>query len=168
MVEAADRDELASRLAILQLEAEYARTWDSKDAAGWAACFTDDGAFEMSAVPGGLPAMRFAGRSELEQFCSMGTSVYEGIHLLSAPDLTITGHNARGWVHFSYFDRNLKTEEVRHVVGVYAVTYLRTDEGWKMALRHEQAVLTRVITDGAFYGFPDPRDLLGPGSETRR
>jgi SnoaL-like domain len=162
MVDAIERDELSSRLAILQLEAEYARTWDSKDAAGWAACFTDEGAFEMSAVPGGMPAMRFAGRSELEQFCSMGTSIYEGIHLLSPPDLTIVGDRARGWVHFSYFDRNVSTEEVRHVVGVYAVTYLCTDAGWKMELRHEQAVFTRVITHGAFHGFPHPSELQHP------
>ena len=36
-------DAIADRLAILQLEADYARTWDTRDAAGWAGLFTDDG-----------------------------------------------------------------------------------------------------------------------------
>jgi hypothetical protein len=158
-------DEVADRLAILQLEAEYARTWDSQDADGWAACFTDDGAFEMGTVPNGLPAMRFAGRVELAEFCRRGSGRYEGIHLLSAPSLTFDpgdgGHRtrARGWVHFSYHDRDRKTQAVRHVVGVYAVTYARNDDGaWRMALRREQA----VMSGGEFHGFPTADRMWSP------
>jgi hypothetical protein len=158
-------DDVAHRLAILQLEAEYARTWDSQDADGWAACFTEDGAFEMGSVPGGLPAMRFAGRAELTEFCRLGSGRYEGIHLLSAPSLTFDSTSnggsprAWGWVHFSYHDRDRKTDVVRQVVGVYAVTYVRGDDGaWRMALRREQA----VMSEHGFHGFPTADRMWAP------
>ena len=156
-----EQGEVVDRLAILQLEAEYARTWDSQDADGWAACFTADGAFEMGSTPGGLPALRFAGTAELTEFCRFGSGRYEGIHLLSAPSLTFDreehgdadGRASRvwGWVHFSYHDRDRKTQALRHVVGVYAVTYARGDDGaWRMAVRREQA----VVNEAGFHGFP--------------
>ena len=141
--------DVGTRVDLLQLEAEYARTWDTQDARGWAGCFTSDGAFEMGSTANG-PSMRFAGADELEAFCRLGSGRYEGIHLLSPPHLTIDGDTARGWVHFSYFDRDRKTEQVRQVVGVYAVSYARSEAGWKMALRREQA----VYSAGTFHGFP--------------
>ncbi|MFA5884934.1 MAG: nuclear transport factor 2 family protein [Acidimicrobiia bacterium] len=151
-------DEVADRLAILQLEAEYARTWDLRDAAGWAACFTTDGAFVLGAV-GDKPALRFAGTDGLTEFCRRASGRYEGIHLLAAPSLTFAGDDARGWVHFQYFDRDRKTEARRQVVGVYAVTYVRTGAArWRMRLRHEQA----VIEGETFAGFPTAEQMWGP------
>lgn len=38
--------ELVGRLAILDLEARSAKTWDLADAEGWADLFTPDGVFE--------------------------------------------------------------------------------------------------------------------------
>ena len=64
-------DELATleaHLALLNLEGEYARTWDTGDAAGWAALFTDDGVFEMVGV-GDLPGLRVEGSEQLAGFC---------------------------------------------------------------------------------------------------
>lgn len=145
--------DVLARLDLLQLEAEYARTWDTQDARAWAECFTPDGAFEMGSTAESA-SMRFAGADDLEAFCRLGSGRYEGIHLLSPPDLTIAGDSARGWVHFSYFDRDRKTKHVRHVVGVYAVAYVRTDAGWKMALRREQAVFTSPVSAGTFHGYP--------------
>ena len=165
MAGATGADEVADRLAILQLEAEYARAWDSQDADGWAACFTENGAFEMGTVPGGLPATRFAGRAELTEFCRRGSGRYEGIHLLSAPSLTFERRDdgdasrAWAWVHFSYYDRDRKTDAVRHVVGVYAVTYARDGDGaWRMALRREQA----VMSEHGFHGFPSADRMWSP------
>jgi hypothetical protein len=145
--------DLAARLDLLQLEAEYARTWDTQDARGWSGCFTPDGAFEMGSTAES-PSKRFAGAGELEAFCRHGSGRYEGIHLRSPPALTIDGDHARGWVHFSYFDRDRKTDHIRQVVGVYAVSYARTDAGWKMALRREQAVYSTLNSAATFHGFP--------------
>jgi len=149
--------DLADRLAILQLEAEYARTWDLRDAPGWAACFTADGTFELGSI-GPKPALRFEGTAGLAEFCRRATGRYDGIHLLSPPSLTLEGDTARGWVHFQYFDRDRKTGARRQVVGVYAVTYRRTREGWRMHLRREQA----VIEDDVFAGFPTDDQMWGP------
>lgn len=150
-------DEISDRLEILQLEADYGRTWDSRDAAGWAGLFTEDGAFELAGFDG-APAYRFAGRDRLIRFCEKVSARQEGIHLLSPPSLTFDGDTARGWVHFQYFDRNRETDARRHVLGVYAVTYLRTDAGWRMAVRREQA----VAIDDRFGDFPSPEQMWDP------
>lgn len=152
-------DELEDRLAILQLEADYARTWDTRDAAGWAGLFTVDGAFEL----GGLaddPSFRFAGRERLTRFCEKVSGRQAGIHLLSAPSLSFAADrgSAQGWVHFQYFDRNHETGQRRQVIGVYAVTYVRTAEGWRMASRREQP----VAVDERFGDFPTPQRMWDP------
>jgi len=149
---------VADRLAILQLEADYARTWDTRDATGWADLFTEDGAFELGGMADD-PSYRFEGRERLTRFCERVSSRQEGIHLLSAPSLSFDGDTARGWVHFQYFDRNHETGERRHVIGVYAVTYARGDDGrWRMRLRREQPV---VVSD-RFGSFPTPARMWDP------
>jgi hypothetical protein len=42
--------EVEARLEIINLEAEYARSWDVGDANGWASVFTENGTFEMAPV----------------------------------------------------------------------------------------------------------------------
>jgi ketosteroid isomerase-like protein len=150
--------ETADRLAILQLEADYARTWDSRDAAGWAGLFTEDGAFELAGFDGD-PSYRFEGRERLTRFCLKVSARQEGIHLLAAPSLTFDGATARGWVHFQYFDRNRETDARRQVLGVYAVTYVRAGDGsWRMRLRREQP----VAIDDRFADFPSPARMWDP------
>ena len=152
------RDELADRLAILQLEADYARTWDCRDAAGWAALFTEDGAFELGALAD-QTEYRFEGRDRLTRFCERVSARQDGVHLLSAPSVELAGDRARGWVHFQYLDRNRETGVRRYVVGVYAVTYVRGDDGrWRMALRREQP----VVIDDVFGEFPTPARMWDP------
>lgn len=152
-------DDVEDRLAILQVEAEYARTWDTRDAAGWAALFTEDGAFELGGL-GDDPSYRFSGRDRLTRFCEKVSGRQEGIHLLGAPSLSFDGDDtARGWVHFQYFDRNRETDRRRHVVGVYAVTYVRCADGrWRMRLRREQP----VAIDDRFEVFPSPARMWEP------
>ena len=150
-------DEVADRLEILQLEADYARTWDCRDADGWAALFTEDGAFELGSF-GDAPSYRFAGRERLARFCRRVSARQEGIHLLSAPSLRFDGDTAFGWVHFQYLDQHRETGDRRHAIGVYAVTYVRTGDGWRMQLRREQPV---VLSD-RFGEFPTPERMWDP------
>lgn len=149
--------ETADRLAILQIEADYARTWDCRDAEGWAALFTEDGAFELGGFDGD-PSYRFEGRERLTRFCHKVSARQEGIHLLATPSLTFDGDTARGWVHFQYFDRNRETDVRRQVLGVYAVTYVRSGDGWRMRRRREQP----VAIDDRFGDFPSPARMWDP------
>jgi uncharacterized protein (TIGR02246 family) len=143
---------VADRLEILQIEGEYARTWDTVDADGWAALFTPDGVFEMVAI-GDRPASRFEGRAALAQFCRDINASYEGLHLIHNPSLRIEGDLAFGWIHFEF--RYLRTVDgtTTHgdTMGVYEVEYVRTDDGWKIRERVETAV-TRGTRD--FHAIP--------------
>jgi hypothetical protein len=148
---------LEARLDLLDLEGEYARTWDTGDAEGWAALFTEDGVFEMVGV-GDLPGTRVEGQQQLVGFCRQIHESYEGLHLLHAPSLILEGERARGWIHFEFrfLHRMGDAAELGDVAGVYQVAYLRTPAGWRIQHRVEQAV---ARSSGAFYGVPrGPRD----------
>jgi hypothetical protein len=151
------RDDTADRLAIIDLEARYARTFDSCDPEGWAACFTPDGALEMSGV-GGHRSRRIEGRAALADFCRHFNARYDSIHMPHLPELTIDGDTARGWVHWQYFDANRETGERRHVVGVYAVTYHRLDEGWRFHVKRERV----FSSDEMFAGYPSTNVMWSP------
>jgi uncharacterized protein (TIGR02246 family) len=139
-----------SRLAILDLEGAYSKTWDVGDAVGWAGLFTEDGVFEVGAV-GGKPAERIAGRAALEVMCRNFTAKVTGLHLLHLPELTLDGDTASSRLHFEFRSVRRDTPDhtvQTHVSGYYDTTYRREDAGWRIALRHEVAV-TRQRT--AFY-----------------
>lgn len=59
---------IEDRLAILDLEADYAYAWDLGTARQWAEVFAEDGVFEMLPA-GNLPGTRIAGHAALEAFC---------------------------------------------------------------------------------------------------
>jgi len=143
------RREIEAHLAILNLEGEYARTWDTGDAEGWAGLFTPDGAFEMAAA-GEMAGARFEGHDALAEFCRRINESYEGLHLIHTPSLSIDESEAHGWIHFEF--RAREAGELLHVCGVYRVCYRRTSEGWRIHERFEQA----VQRDDQFFGIPDP------------
>jgi len=138
-----------THLALLNLEGEYARTWDTGDAERWAGLFTTDGVFEMAAA-GQTLAARFEGRDELASFCRTINESYAGLHLIHTPSLAIETLEARGWIHFEF--RARQGGELLHVCGVYRVLYRKTSEGWRIRHRYEQA----VQRDDEFYGIPEP------------
>ena len=134
---------LEAHLAILNLEGEYARTWDIGDAAGWASLFTEDGVFEMVAV-GNTPSVRHEGREALSSFCRVVNESYQGLHLIHVPSLRFgdsgdsDDSDVRGWVHFEF--RARRGVELLYVAGVYRVLYRHTPDGWRIHHRLEQAV----------------------------
>jgi ketosteroid isomerase-like protein len=133
--------ELRARLDIIELEAEYARAWDSKDADGWAAVFTEDGIFEI-APSGDRPATRVSGRADLSGYCAEFTAHTSGLHFMHLPTLTIEGERACGRLQFEFrFQRREPGESVAgSTAGYYLVRYRRTDEGWRIEHRLEKAL----------------------------
>ena len=127
--------------AICNLEGNYARTWDTGDADGWAALFTDDGAFEMVGI-GGRPARRFEGTVALAQFCRDIHKTVKGLHLIHTPAVELREDEADGWVHFEFRSRDPRDghADLSSTMGVYQVRYVRTSDGWRMRERIETAV----------------------------
>ena len=127
--------------AICNLEGHYAHTWDTGDADGWAALFTDDGAFEMAGV-GDRPTVRYEGAAELAQFCRTIHEKVKGLHLMHTPAIEVRDDEAEGWVHFEFrsHDPRADYDALSSTMGVYHVRYARTEGGWRMRERIETAV----------------------------
>jgi hypothetical protein len=144
--------QVEAHLALLNLEGEYARTWDMADAAGWAGLFTEDGIFEMEAA-GSLRAATISGRAELTEFCRSFNARFRGLHLIHVPSLHIGDGAASGWIHFEFQSiPSSARSEVSRVAGVYQVDYVETERGWRIRKRLEKAV-TRDMQ--GWYGLPE-------------
>lgn len=59
---------IEDRNAILDLEADYAATWDFGDATGWTNLYREDGIFEME-PNATTPEIKAQGHSALAEFC---------------------------------------------------------------------------------------------------
>ncbi len=130
------------RLAILDLEGEYARSWDCGDADGWAAVFAPDGSFEMTEV-GHQPARIIKGTQQLADFCREVDGFYKGLHFMSLPRVEIVGDTAHGQLHFQWlglFRPHGQFTGERHAKGFYRITYRKIDGQWKIARRVETVV----------------------------
>ena len=146
---------LEDRLAIMDLEAEYAVAWDRGEANRWAAVFTPDGAFEMLPV-GERPVRRIEGREALRAFCSETTARWTGLHFMHRPQLTLEGDRARGIVYFEYPYIMRGVPEIAfqgRQSGYYEVVYQRTAVGWRMRERLEKGVVTAA---GTYFDTPAP------------
>jgi len=145
----------ADRLSILSLEGEYARRWDTQDAEGWAALFSDRGVFRTIGV-GKLASLRFEGHAELSAFCRETNAQFEGIHLIHTPSVQVAGDEARSWSHFEFQSSRVhgQTGELNRGTGVYSTIYRRSAAGWRILRRAEQVV---TINGRQFYDVP--RDL---------
>lgn len=137
-----------ARLAIIDLEAEYARSWDAGDGAGWAAVFAADGVFDMAEV-GGQARRIITGADELAAFCRDVDAFYKGLHFMHLPRLKLVGDTAYSRIHFQWiglFNPNSRYSGQRHAAGYYDVTYRRINGQWRMQHRLEKAI-TGQTTD---------------------
>lgn len=137
-----NRERCADHLELLNLEAIYAKTWDSCDARGWAEVFTHDGVFEIAAV-GDRQAIRIEGRNELEQFCSDFTATTKGVHLPSIPALEIQDGIATGHLNFHFVAvgrQNPAHTITRTATGYYVVRYKKVDGAWLVEHRVEKVL----------------------------
>lgn len=141
--------EVECRLEIMDLEAEYARSWDAADSEAWAAVFTSDGVFEASPV-GSQPVCLQRGRLELSAFCREVSAHYRGLHYMHLPRITIDGAVAYGRLHFEWVGLYNPRENYRgrrDAAGYYDVTYRKENGRWLIAHRLEKQI-TGQIADG--------------------
>jgi len=136
-----------AKLALMDLEAEYARSWDAADGEAWARLFTSEGVFDMAAV-GHQPQAVYRGRSELRRFCEEVSAVYAGLHFMHLPKIVVDGDRARSRIHFEWtgvIHPGKGHSGRRTALGYYDVDYQhsRTD-GWRIARRLEKAVDGRI------------------------
>lgn len=129
------------RLAILDLEADYAYAWDMGTAQQWAEVFAEDGVFEMLPA-GNLPNTRIAGRAALEAFCGQIRQQWAGLHYMHPPRLRIDGDAADSVIFFEFRHAMRSDAQLRQGVtaGYYRTRYIRTDAGWRIHERIEQAI----------------------------
>ena len=130
------------RLAIIDLEAEYSRAWDSGDETGWASVFTPQGVFELSGA-GAQPPRIVQGADALAAFCKEVNAFYRGLHFTTVPRLELNDNRARGQVHFQWlglFRQGETFSGQRRAAGYYDVTYEKTGGAWRMARRVETQI----------------------------
>lgn len=141
--------ELEARLAIIDLEARYAKTWDAGDAEGWASLYTENGAFDMAAV-GQQTRRIIAGTSALADFCREVDSFYKGLHYMHLPVMEISGDYATARIHFQWtglYNPNSRYFGQRMAEGYYDVVYRKTGGQWLIEKRLEKAI-TGTIVEG--------------------
>ena len=130
------------RLAIMDLEAEYARSWDAGDSAGWAGLFTAEGVFELTGI-GHQPKREIRGTDELAAFCTEVNGYYRGLHFNNPPRIQLGDGRATGQVHFQWLGLfrpgNLHSGE-RRAAGYYRISYRKTDGLWRMERRIETQI----------------------------
>ncbi|MBK6400725.1 MAG: nuclear transport factor 2 family protein [Rhodocyclaceae bacterium] len=132
---------IEDRLAILDIEADYAHAWDLGTARQWAEVFTEDGVFEMLSA-GNLPATRIAGHAALEAFCDQIREQWSGLHYMHPPRLRIAGDTAESVIFFEFRHVMRTDAHLRQGVtaGYYRTAYVRTGAGWRIRERIEQAI----------------------------
>jgi hypothetical protein len=128
-----------ARLELIELESLYPHRWDSGDAGGWAALFTEDGVFErIEDDDGNGEAVR--GRGALAQLCADSTTQQASLHFLHLPDLRVSGARATGWMNFQFFAVGLVGGQMSQTMGFHEVTYVNKEGGWLIEQRREHCL----------------------------
>lgn len=159
------------RLALMDLEAEYARSWDAADAAAWANLFTEDGVFDMAGV--GHQARRvYEGTAQLAGFCQEVSAFYQGLHFMHLPRLQLQGDTAVARVHFQWtgvFHASPHFHGQRTAQGYYDVTYRRAGDGrWRILHRIEKAITGSVQEQFDVYLQPQAQPQTQPHAQPHR
>lgn len=138
------------RLAIIELEATYARLFDARQGEAWAALFTPEGLYQArDATPEGGGSY-VQGRENLARFCC--DAPFDGIHFLHLPQISVDGDSAVSRVHLefvcAFLDREAPTIRM---VGYYDVSYERVDGRWLIARR---VTTTFSQQNSTTFGYP--------------
>lgn len=143
---------------IMMLEAEYCRAWDFGSGAEWAAVFTDNGIFELSATSAvppmtGSAAQRFAGTAELAAFRDAFTDGWTMLHQVHLPAIHVDGERASAvvWFDCPVIAVAEGAASMSREIGVYRVDYVLGSDGWRMSRRVEHPIVREA---GHFLGRP--------------
>lgn len=126
---------LEDRLAIIELEATYARSFDERDGETWSGLFTPDGVYQSRPV-GDTPPLTFVqGRAALQAFCT--DAVFAGIHFLHLPQLAFDGDRATARIHLEFHGDYAEDAGAPRLAmrGFYDVAYRRVEGRWLIAHR---------------------------------
>lgn len=121
--------ECVDKMAIKELCARYSIAFDTGDAEGYAALFTEDGTIELG-------GQKIVGRAAIRDFAS---SIYGGVpdpqHVQSNHVIDVTGDKARSKCELTAF---LSRPDGVHTVctGFYEDNLLRVDGHWMFSYRN--------------------------------
>ncbi len=119
----------ADRLAILDLAARYNHAMDSRDAEGWADCFTPDGVFD------GGPRLQASGRDGLVAFMErLIARDIPALHWTNNPVIEGSGDHATLTLYLLVIDLRGERPEPSHF-GVYHDDLVPTADGWRFQRR---------------------------------
>jgi hypothetical protein len=123
------------RLAIIELEGTYARSFDDHDGDTWSSLFTPEGVYQARVVGGSRRKGSYvAGTEELRRFCT--DAPFTGIHFLHLPQITLGAESATSRVHLEFYGSfSDEGAPFSKTVGYYDVAYQRCDERWLMVRR---------------------------------
>jgi SnoaL-like domain len=146
-------DRVEAALAIIQVEGQYCRLWDSADAEGWAGLYTEDGIFEAEPVEGGERFVA-AGRPSLITMCQRFHEHSVGLHVIGLPDIEFDDKGARARLHFQFRGMSKHgSPRIWDNFGIYDVRYVRSALAWRISRRAERAVSRDSgAAFGGFYG----------------
>jgi hypothetical protein len=141
--------QLEAMAEIMNLEAEYARTWDTNQAEAWADLFAENGAF-VAAGSRGRPGQRIGGRDALKRTCQEFNASTTGIHLMYMPRIVVSGDTANGRLSFEFkwvTRRGPQGQTVQGTTsGFYEAEYVRTSKGWRIKERVERPIALSQAT----------------------
>lgn len=141
-------DELADRLEIRTVVDRYARAADRVDGAAAAALFTPDGALRIFERGTEEPVRERIGRDAIATAFA-GLSRYDvTLHVVANHLVDLAGDTATGETYcLAHHVRTVGEGDAAHLSDYmmairYLDSYVRTDEGWRIAQRHLQLEFT--------------------------
>ena len=134
------------RLALIELEAMYARSFDDHDGDTWCALFTPDGVYQSRSPEGTPPTTFVQGTEALRRYCTEAPFV--GLHLFHLPQLSIALDHATGRLHLEYYGSFHQDEGSPYMkmAGYYDVAYTRQEGTWRIAHRTTTAFAREART----------------------
>lgn len=143
------------RLEIIEVEAMYARTFDSRRGDDWAALFIEDGIYQARGATSSGGGSFVRGRQALARFCN--EAPFAGLHLMHLPQVSFDGDRATARTHLEFIGLFDDTgAPVTRMDGYYDVAYQRIDGRWLIE-RRVTTTFARIST--ASFGYPPASGL---------